>query len=365
MVPARVMKIDALSAEERLYILGFFLADGSSWIESASGMRRGRRVEFHFSGNEEDLSCRIASYLRRAGLAPRVKRYSQKNMITLLVYSRSFAEFLPDKKALREDAEVREKLLVENKLFTVEFGIPFIAGLLDGDGSCETSVIRNRCYFGHVNQYKWSFSQSKYPFLVDYMMKFVGSLPSASKSVHVRAPPNRAMTVNIYRCGIKALMDAGISRHSWKVVAWLKKVAEIRSKRLKYYTTGQAAHVLKVSPWVVVSLLKVGRMKYIRGRRNSAGSRGLSYHYIPVAEVERFREELRREEATIERIKGEGMKLLDVAKMLRMSPTALYNLHEDGRLPATLVNEPRGRDHRYLVIPRGEIEKLEEKLKRR
>jgi predicted site-specific integrase-resolvase len=54
-------------------------------------------------------------------------------------------------------------------------------------------------------------------------------------------------------------------------------------------------------------------------------------------------------------IKREGVKLVDVAKMLSLSHKTLHKWYKHGKIRATKVWD--GRDE-YLVIPNDEVDKL-------
>jgi hypothetical protein len=143
--------VDALSGEEWSYVLGLFFADG--WC-SVTKYRRGvgsrYPVGFDLQGGEGELAYKLIALLRRAGLNPRkVTGRQGKDMIEVVMASKPFLYFLPDKKNLSDNAVARRAFFERNKLYDIRFGIPFLAGLLDGDGSCSVRVQNDSC-FGSV-----------------------------------------------------------------------------------------------------------------------------------------------------------------------------------------------------------------------
>jgi predicted transcriptional regulator len=253
-------------------------------------------------------------------------------------------------------------------LFSVEGGIPFIAGLLDGDGSLPVFVKnKDRSRFGEVYRWTWSFAQRKYPFLVDYLEGFVESL--APNSTHRYKRDNlpfsfagSVLNINILKRGGEALLGAGIGRYSWKVAQWLTKVEEAYGERRKYMRTGQIAEMLNVSRSTVKRLLKTYGIKDYVGGTGVLRKRG-SRIYVSKDEFEKkLREKLPDEKERAERI---GAKLTDVAKMLGVSPRSIRDLRYRGKLQAAKVSDrgSGGRGgHTYLVIPREEVERLKHEL---
>jgi hypothetical protein len=273
----RELRVDALSAAEWNYLRGLFLTDGYS----DRSAKRGRfRVRFLLQGNEGELLSRVCELLRRAGLNPYTYGDSRKSMLTVEVNSMQLFEFLPDKRALGESAEARSRFFGENGLYSVERGVPFLAGLLDGDGYCGVRVGK-RYFFRTVTVCTWVFSQDNSLFLVDYVRRFVESL--APNGVRMKRRRDRRTLAACFRkSGIAALLDAGIARHSWKVARWLQQTAEARSERKGFFTAGRAADAIGVPYPVFAWWLNTGKVHYVR--------RG-KWYYIPASEVERLKRE--------------------------------------------------------------------------
>lgn len=301
----RELLVDALSAEEWNYVFGLFLADGYSYItkpRKACGSRYS--VVFDVQGDEGELADRLIALLRRAGLSPWKSSYRsrQKNMIELETSSKLLLQFLPNKRALSNYAWARRAFFGRNRLYDVRFGIPFLAGLIDGDGSCWVSV-KDDCCFGSVSK-GWEFAQSRYMFLVEYIRRFIGSLARggvACGSVR-KGIGGDVVKMRFRESGMRVLLDSGIARYSWKVARWLRELEEARSERAKYYTVGRAASVLGVSKHIVRKWLGAGVMTCVRRRVKGRGRRqaALSYYYVPIADVEKLREKLGREPRPME-----------------------------------------------------------------
>jgi excisionase family DNA binding protein len=201
-------------------------------------------------------------------------------MLTVEAISIRLFEFLPNKDALSRSEEVRERFFRENGLLSVEGGVPFLAGLLDGDGSCVVSVGR-RHFFREVIVSDWRFSQDNDLYLVDYARRFVESLAPGSVRLK-RRRGRRTLTACIRRSGIVALLDARIAHHSWKVVRWLQTIAEARSERSQFLSVGEAAGLLHVPYGVVARWVSSGRVRFVQGGR---------WRYIPATEIERLKRE--------------------------------------------------------------------------
>lgn len=282
-------RVDALSLEEWNYLRGLFLADGRARLKR---WRRRERVdylvEFYLGENETEIGVKVVGLLKRVGLNPWMARRSPlEHMLVVSVYSSSLFRFLPDKKALQQSVSARVRFLEESKLMDVRFGVPFVAGLFDGDGYCGCFVRKGGTLFGWVDRCKWAFTQRKYMFLVDYLVRFLELL--GCRNVRLCEYDRGTVDVILRKVGINRLLDEGIGQYSWKVAQWSSKIAQAKSERMKYYTTGQAAKILAVSRQAVYRSVKASKILCIRGR--ASGRKGLSYHYIPVAEVKRLMQE--------------------------------------------------------------------------
>jgi excisionase family DNA binding protein len=364
------LNVSGLSAEEWNYIRGLFLADGYSYI----GKRGERRVTFSLNKVEGELALRLVELLARAGLNPYKWINPRRNVITVLVNSKALVSFLPNKKILgSDDVAERESLFEENKLFTAKEGVPFLAGLLDGDGRCRVHIRRTKGYIRAVTS-SWSFAQKSYPFLADYVRTFVESLAQGGTHAGVY---NDDGTIDVYIpiSSREALLEAGIAKYSWRVARCLMEVAEAKSKRLKYYTMSQVAQLLNVHPSTVKNWLKAGAMRYVReksrkvvfdrGRRKREAS---LWYCTPVEEVEKFRKKLQQGEEETKRVEesGEVVKLVEVAKMLGISLDTLHGWCQCGKLRARLVHRLRTQGgNRYLVVPREEVERLRKQVEKK
>jgi hypothetical protein len=277
----RELRVDALSAEEWNYLRGLFLADGCSYRKS---VECSYHVKFFFQGDEGELTRRVVEMTRRVGLNPHVLTDSRKDMVTVDVLSKSLLSFLPTKMRLLLDDGERARFFEGNGLYDVKGGIPFLAGLLDGDGSCWVTM--QRCRFEYLNKWNWNFAQGKYLFLVDYVRRFVESLAEGGVAERIRS--NGVVELHFRKAGIIALLNAGISNSSWKVARWVERCAAFESERVRYYSAHQVARLFGVSNnFVIRRLLRGGKMRYERGYVR--GSEAGTCYYIPVEEVEKFR----------------------------------------------------------------------------
>jgi excisionase family DNA binding protein len=350
----RELNVSALSAEEWAYLRGLYLADGT------------KRVTFCLGGNEAELALKLVDMLRRAGLKAIVKRDTDEDMLLVSAWSLSLLEFLGRKSILMRDSELQRRFFEENKLMDVEFGVPFAAGLIDGDGFCQVSVVDELGPFGKVNKWRWGFAQKKLPFLLDYFREFVESL--APGSVRLSKMKNGVVVAEVRQAGIEALLRAGIASYSVKARLWLRRVEEIAgaSRRGSYLTIGDVAEELRVGKPTVWRWLKAGRMQCVRWAakrlKNGEGTY-LSHRYVHVDEVERVRVELEGERERLKKVREDGcVKFNDVAWLLGVPRTTLRRWCRNGRVQATLVcgrNTEKG-----YWIPRGEVERLKCELMR-
>ncbi len=361
----RELRVDALSSKEWSYLLGLFLTDGSAdfWLRK-SGCGRWR-VRFYLQGGEKEIAHRVAELLTRLGLRPRFDRASKgESMITVRVLSKSLFNFLPDKKALAIDVAVRERFLAESGVFGLENGIPFLAGLLDGDGSCQVSVEKRKRRSGAVNFWKWCLCQDKLMFLLDYIERFVKSLAKDEGSVRIEVARTGGHRASIRKRGVVALLDSGIAQYSWKASRWLEKVARIQGERKKYLTTGQVAAMFGVCREYVRSQLEAGKVRYVRGTGKARESRVPSAlfrcrYFVPVEEANRLGEKLREERERAERMKREGMTLVQLARILGVPWNTLRRWWRRGMLQGTVIKlMGKGHRRRLIVIPTDEVERL-------
>ncbi len=357
----RHLNVTALSRKELAYLLGLYIADGYSHMGKKTRRRKSHsyRVGFCLNINELELARRVTGLLKRIGPNPRIHKDRLKDMWIVLTYSKALFLFLPRKRVLRDSIYVRSRFFEEHKLASVECGIPFIAGLIDGDGCCQVCVeeSENKPCFGAVGQWKWSITQSRYLFLVDYAKEFIECLAPASTRVRVRS--NGPTVLYVRRLGIRALLDAGIAQFSYNAADWLRKVDECRSERRKYLTTGQVARRLDIGYLTVERWIRSGRMGHFRkklGARESA----LSWYYIPVEEADRVEQEVLRDKERTKRIRNGGVKLRDLVEMLGISYPSLLRWHEHGKLQAAVVREG---SLRYLVAPQSEVARLKKVLR--
>jgi len=293
----REVRVDALSSAEWLYLFGLFLADG---FRGSFYHGRAYQGGFFLQWDERELAERVASFLERAGLRPMLRFPKKGRMVEVRVFSVQLLGMLPDGWSLLDDVSARERFFEGNDLFSVRGGIPFLAGLIDGDGSCSAIRMKakwaEKCVYGVVDKWHWTFAQSKFPFLVDYVKRFLGVVaPMGGFHVYEVKGGYAAKGVGYHVCLTKpvitALMSAGFAEYSWKAARWQSKVAEFRSRRASYYRLSEAAAVLHVNRKTVWRRLQAGKVKYVRRSQ---------WFYIPAQEVERLAAERDNSAARIE-----------------------------------------------------------------
>jgi hypothetical protein len=255
------MNVDKLTREERSYLLGLFLTDGSMF-------RRGKRhcdVHLWLQRNEMELANRVATMLKSADLVPHIYEYSRKKrFVALAVSSNNLDSFFPDKKILLCDDKVMQKFFDENALSTIQCGVPFIAGLLDGDGYCRASL--DGRWFRSIRLWGWELSQYRLVFLVHYLKRSVELI--APDSVTIKTYASGRVRASIRKDGIVALMSKGIADYSFKVARWLEARLRLENVRTKYYSTREIGEILGLCRTTVRHLLSTGKMKYYRKCRS-------------------------------------------------------------------------------------------------
>lgn len=197
----------------------------------------------------------------------------------------------PDKRRFAskpyEDVAVRKWFSDEQ--LDGELCIPFVAGLLDGDGCLRVSL-RRAGIFGSVRM-EWFFSQSRYPFLIDYLTQYVNvflAVPNGVAITHYEK--TRVTVVSILASAREALLRKGITSFSSKV-AKSNEEFELLEKKLRdfksrFYTIPQLAKRLKVDRSTVLLWCKRGFVKQNRVSLQ-VENKDRYWRIIPVEEVER------------------------------------------------------------------------------
>jgi transposase len=354
------LHVEALSPEEWNYIRGLYLSDGSASISHVKNGGRKYRVSFCLQGNEEKIVEKLVEMLRRAGMNPWVMFPSRTYQIVVEMVSKVLFGFFPRKDTLKHSVEMRERFFDENSLHSLDNGIPFLAGLLDGDGTLKVYVEKGRTsgagFLGDVAQWTWSFTQRRYPFLAQYVKEFVNSLVSDSAQIYKCS--NGTLLVPIRKPGAEALLHAGIAKYSWKVVNWLEMVAKVRGERKEFYTTKKIANMFHVSVPTVIGWIESGRMSCRRGTKHFAR------RYVHAEEVERFKKHFQEVEDRAHRIRAEGaVTIPEASRLLGVREATIKNWCYVRWIRAERVREPRGQRWRSLLISRGEVERIRRKLR--
>lgn len=178
------------------------------------------------------------------------------------------------------------------------------------------------------------------------------------------------VVVRVGRKGRDALLSAGIARCSWKVSAFVvsyKKLLEsVRNARAmrdkKVRAVGlELVKVVSMLGFHPTTLLRFHRRGELRAK-SIADGRGRICFVVPWDEVERLkrrRDEIDRERS--ERTEGDWIRLVDAARALGVTPSALRGLVWRGVLNAKLVKEWGNLGSRYLVLPKDEVERIKDK----
>jgi DNA-binding transcriptional MerR regulator len=344
------LHVDALSSDEWNYLYGLYLADGYGDAYEYRPAWWSYRVRFFLQGDQAEIACKVASLLRKTGLNPHIERDPVERMIIVRVYSILLLDFLADGNRLKDDPIYRESFFRDHELLTFEKGLPFIAGLLDGDGRCQPYISKGtRSFLGTINKWSWSISQTTFPFLIDYITKFTESL--SPNSVRVIAT-GRKRVANFHKSLIIAMLKLDIAKYSWKVTQWLSKLAELERERGTYLTVGEIARMFNVSSYVTRNWIKAGKLAY---KRRTDEKRRYCKYFVSKEEVEQFRERHLDELKALERAKSEGVKLVGVAEILGIPYSTLRRWHRLGRFKAMMVREG---SIKFLLVSRDEINRI-------
>jgi hypothetical protein len=288
-VPPRDVKFDLLSLEEKAYLLGLYLTDGCT--RRKKGVPSG--VAFFLGRDEEELAQKVAGIFRRLGLNPKVHLPNGRGWrcIVLDVSGKGLFPTFPDKSRFVSkclgNTDVKKWLSEEG--FEGELGIPFIAGLLDGDGCLRVSY-RKVGSFGSVIK-DWFFSQRTCPFLIDYLTKYLNLfLATPDRATITRDKKTGVRIVTISASSREALLEKNIANFSFKVVKWNEKLELLTTKlhdlKAKFCTTTQLAKRLQVDRTTVHLWCGKGCVKYMR-IGFEVENKDRYWRVIPVEEAER------------------------------------------------------------------------------
>jgi hypothetical protein len=171
-----------------------------------------------------------------------------------------------------------------------ELAVPFIAGLLDGDGFC-LARFHGKGVFGHVDA-GWYFYQKSYPFLAEFLLEYVLRI---SRTGAMRTTGREGIhNIVIRRAGRLALLERGIARWSFRVAKFLRD-SEAISRRIadaksRFLTPSEVVKRLHVDITTVTHWCKLNYVRHVRVRGGSCSA----HHYrclLPVEEVERLERE--------------------------------------------------------------------------
>jgi transposase len=275
-------------------------------------------------------------------------------------------QFFPDKGLLLADEDLRRRFFEKNDLFNRGNRVAFVAGLMDGDGTCraywKSGKIKWKGAFGKI-QVKWLFSQTSFPFLLDFFEDFVRQI--APNSLTIIRRDGRVEGASINRRGREALLRVGIAKWSSKARRWMDEVSRLLKKReeKKAEWIDKIGHLgVKLRDAAKMVGVSRARLSQLHGSgsllalRVFEGKRAILV--VPTNEVERLRRRYLETENRAERIRRDGMTLSDLSKVIGVSPSTLHRWYQRGHLKALLV---RNRDHRCLVVPKKEVDRIRAK----
>jgi hypothetical protein len=367
----REVKLDLLSPQERAYLLGLYFTDGCVMVLRRRSLGG---VVFYLSEGEEELAERISSVFRRLGLNPVVRPPRKKRMVSVSVCGMLlFRGLFPDKRQFLglglNDGLVSRWLVLEGLQDNAgrkvsNLAVPFIGGLLDGDGRVEASLCFDRSVFGYIEK-EWYFSQRKYPFLVDYLVEFLGqALGTKRGSFTCFVRRTSVRITGLLSVGHQLLLRLGLAKWSWKVDKWLKKVERLEREHAdlmaSFLTTHEVAKRVHVNPKSVFDWCRKGRVKHICIR--SFGAR----HYtrlIPANELEQLVKAVRQRRADESRVisarhDGRLVTTREVSHVLNLSLCRVRQLCREGKLRAICLPSLFGSKKKRYLIPAGEVERL-------
>jgi hypothetical protein len=347
-----------LPCEERAYLLGLYFTDG---CKSPSG------VQFTLASYEREIVDRIAKFFGQLNLSPRVYTYPAKaNCIRVHVNDIRLRSFFPDKNEFSslelEDSRVQRWIKCEH--LEGDLGVPFIGGLLDGDGYVDARVEFKHTTFGSLHSY-WSLFQMNYPFLVDFTRRYVESLASGGAAFN---RVKQGKLVKISGQGMEALLSKGIAMWSVKISNWINKVEllgkQISSLKMEFLSPKVVAVKLQhaVNRCTIREWCNHGFVKHIRIRQTSASP---FKYLIPVTEVQRLKEEIAKNKIQMESMMstGEYLTVELAAYVMGVKPETVYHYCHQGKLKNIPIMTAGGKRKKSL-IPINEVDTWLQKKRR-
>ena len=136
-----VLDFSVFSEKELGYVVGFYVGDGSRIEEKRSG---------HFGAkfaldakNDLDIASLLQTLFEKSG--KRVTLYSVGSWLTMKVYSKSLLKILQGYVEYVIDNEGKHKVLVNPSVWSRDFTLGFLGGIIDADGH----VLKNKRRIGH------------------------------------------------------------------------------------------------------------------------------------------------------------------------------------------------------------------------
>jgi hypothetical protein len=286
------MNNSALSCEDMSYLLGLFFADGCLYKKRKTS-KTPTGLNWTLQGDEDGLATKLVALLRRADLNPHVYFSRKWSEIIVAVNAVNLTEAFSVKTNLL-DQSAAWKFFEHKELLNVRCGIPFVAGLIDGDGTCRVTYRLRRKSRGGLGsiESQWSFSQNRFRCLCEYLHRFILTLTASGSTYgtyHRRRKKKESVehVVSISKSGIAALLKHGIGDYSWKVERWQHDLADLQNRlsliRSSVHTVGQVARSLGLNKVTVWAWCKTGKVKTVQSGNGA-------WYLIPSKEVERLLE---------------------------------------------------------------------------
>jgi hypothetical protein len=344
------MTLDVLSREARVYLLGLYFTDGCKVLAG---------ITFTLASYEREIVDRIAKLFEQIDLSPKVYTHAgQANCIRVCVNNVRLRSCFPDKNVFLSLELNNSQVIkwINRERLETHLGVPFVAGLMDGDGFIDARVEYGHTIFGSLHSY-WTFFQMNYPFLVDFVKRYVELLaPGGAAFNRVK----QGKLVNISARGREALLAKGIAIWSVKVRKWSDKVERLRKMisdlRAGFLSPASVAVRLRqaVNRCTIREWCDRGYLKHIRIR---AVARGPFKYLIPSSEVERLNDEIRKsrkyEESML--LAGECLTEQLTARVLGVKPETVYHYCYRGMLRNIPLSTLGGK--RSSLIPLKEVQK--------
>jgi hypothetical protein len=293
----------------------------------------------------------------------------RRNMILVNGSASNLVSFFPRKKVvLYGNSGEFLFILKESKLLEVgDQLIAFLAGLLDGDGSCYVTLRNDkggRFVFSHGTvENHWTFTAVSYPILAHYVLFAIRNLLGGAASLSVFNHKDGKMhVVRILNEGIVRLLNHGLYEHCWKARVWAERYSGLREiqMRSKHHSSKDVAKLLEVSSGFCTKLFKLGLLGGTCHVYSKSNVLKKTRYFFSDEEYEQLRG---RRDQILDKYYGDCQSLRELCKLLHLCPETAKKLIDAGAVKAERRVYQSGQV-RYS-IPRDEAVSLLTKVKGR